>query len=231
MAPSRSVLAVLIAAAIPSFAQEAPKADPCPKPPTAEPGKEPALKGEAGKPGEGRGDRSERPDRKDRPEGPWKPDGMPPWGHRGPPPIPLDKEKLPPEAEADRDRAQRELLRLTPEQRQKVWRAVLAVMNLPEDKRDSLINTEEERRNKVREQIEQAIKDIGVPIPDDRKRRFFRTYFEGRRSIEEQLRKEGDERRAALTRELHERLKKDFGPEPTQQTQQQVEPSLQVQPK
>ena len=43
MAASRPVLAVLIAAAIPAFAQEAPK-EPCPKPPGAEAGKAKRVK-------------------------------------------------------------------------------------------------------------------------------------------------------------------------------------------
>jgi hypothetical protein len=121
------------------------------------------------------------------------------------------KEAPAPEGEAERDRAMRELQRLTPEQRQKVWRAVMAVMNLPEDQQTKLIHTEDERRAKVKEEIERAMKEIGT-VPEERKRKFFWTYFQGRRRIEETLRKEGDERRAVLTKEFHEKLRQDFGP-------------------
>jgi Spy/CpxP family protein refolding chaperone len=102
------------------------------------------------------------------------------------------------------------LQKLTPEQREQIWRAVLAVLNLPEEKRLDLIGKEEERRKKIREQIDQAIKDIGVPIRDDQRRAFFRKFFEGRRAIEEQLRKENDERRKVLLAELYDRLQKEF---------------------
>ena len=118
-----------------------------------------------------------------------------------------------PEAEAEKGRAMRELERLTPEQREKVWKAVMAVMNLPEAEQNKLLTTEEERRAKVKAQFEQTIKDLSLVIPDERRRSFFRIYYGGRRSIEEQLRKESDEKRTALTNEFHEKLKKDFGPE------------------
>lgn len=108
-------------------------------------------------------------------------------------------------------RALAELQKLTPEDRAKIWKALMAVMNLPEDQRAKLINTEEERRAKFREEIDKTLKEIGVTIPDDKKRKFFRSFFEGRRRIEETLRKEGDERRAALLQELNAKLKQDFG--------------------
>lgn len=113
-------------------------------------------------------------------------------------------------------RAMAELQKLTPEDRAKIWKALMAVMNLPEDQRSRLINTEEERRAKVREEIDKTIKEIGVTIPDDRRRKFFRSFFEGRRKIEETLRTEGDQRRAVLVQELHEKLKKEFGTEAVQ---------------
>ncbi len=102
------------------------------------------------------------------------------------------------------------LQKLTPEQRDQIWKAAAAVLNLSEDQREELIGKEEERRKKMREQIDQAIKDIGVPIPDNLRRAFFRKFFEGRRAIEEQLRKESDDRRKVLLGELYDRLKKEF---------------------
>lgn len=103
----------------------------------------------------------------------------------------------------------RELGRLTPEQREQIWKAVVAVLNLPPEERLKLISTEEERRTKLKALFEQAMKDIG-PIPDDRRRAFFHKYYEERRTIEQILLKEADERRQKLLAELHERLKKEF---------------------
>jgi len=186
---SRFALALLISAALPAISQDPTR----PQPPTGEPQRTGAERPE------GPGPRPDGPP----PGGPDKRDGRPDW-HHGPPP------KLGPDAEAERDRAMRELQKLTPEQRERIWKVVTAVLNLPEEKRIEFLSNEEERRKKIKDQIEQAIKDIGVPIPDDRKRAFFHKYFEGRRAIEEQLRKEADERRKVLIGEFQEQLKKDF---------------------
>jgi hypothetical protein len=140
-------------------------------------------------------------------------------------------EKLSPAAEADRERAMRELQRLTPEQREKVWKAVMAVMNLPEDQQTKLIYSEDERRKKAREEIDQKLKELGIPDEKDKKWPFIRAYFHGRRKIEEKLRAESDERRTVLMSELHEKLKNDFGPNAAQQATQQVVPAPESQPK
>jgi len=109
----------------------------------------------------------------------------------------------------------RELQKLSPEQRERIWKVVIAVLNSPEEKRIDFLSNEDERRSKIREQIEQAIKMIGVPIPDDRKRSFFHKYFEGRRAIEERIRKEDEEKRQSYIGQFHEELKKEFGaPQP-----------------
>ncbi len=106
-----------------------------------------------------------------------------------------------------------EIQKLTPEQRSEVWRCVWAVLNLPAEKRQMLLGQDEDRRKRMREQIEQALKDNGIEINDENKRRFFHRYFEERRAIEEKLRKEESERRQTLMRELGEKLKKEFSSE------------------
>ncbi len=107
----------------------------------------------------------------------------------------------------------RELQKLTEEQRKQIWRAVIAVMNLSPEKQAELIGNEEERRKKIKEQIEQVMKEIGVPIADNMKRAFFREYFEGRRAIEGDILKEMELLRAKKLAELKERLKTKFGAE------------------
>lgn len=108
-----------------------------------------------------------------------------------------------------------EIQKLTPEQRAEVWRCVWAVLNLPAEKRQMLLGQDDERRKKMREQIEQALKDNGIELKDENKRQFFRRYFEERRAIEEKLRKDEDERRQTLMREMAEKLKKEFAPPPS----------------
>ena len=116
------------------------------------------------------------------------------------------------------ERALRDLEKLTPEQRHEVWRAVWAVLNLPQEKKQEIIGMDEERRKKMREEIDRTIQAIGVKIPDDQRRKFFHRYFMGRRELEEQVKKEGEERRQVLMKELDEKLKQEFG-----NTQLQVE--------
>jgi hypothetical protein len=116
------------------------------------------------------------------------------------------------------ERALRDLEKLTPEQRAEVWRAVWAVLNLPQEKKQEIIGMDEERRKKMREEIDRTIQAIGVKIPDDQRRKFFHRYFMGRRELEEQVKKEGEERRQVLMKDLDEKLKQEFG-----NTQLQVE--------
>jgi hypothetical protein len=101
----------------------------------------------------------------------------------------------------------RELQKLSPERRADLWKVVWAVLNLPPDKRQMLLGMDEERRNKAREEIDRAIQEIGLQLDEEGKKAFVMRYFEERRQIEETLRKESDEKRRQLVREMRERLK------------------------
>ncbi|MEO6738629.1 MAG: hypothetical protein ABIP20_00145 [Chthoniobacteraceae bacterium] len=115
-----------------------------------------------------------------------------------------------PEADAMRDRAMHELQKLSPEQRADLWKAVWAVINLPPEKRQMLLGVDEERRKQAREEIERALSENGIQLDEERKKQFFRRYFEERRAIEEKLRKESDEKRHQLLGEMRARLKQEF---------------------
>jgi hypothetical protein len=118
-----------------------------------------------------------------------------------------------------KERAMRDLEKLTPEQRNEVWRSVWAVLNLSPEKRQELLGMEDDRRQKVKEEIDKMLQNTGIKVPDDQRRKFFHRYFSGRRAIEEQLKKEGEERRQALMTELEGKLKQEFGSTKTDQTQ------------
>lgn len=203
MARSRSVLTLLVTGALGAGlgAQDTPPQPgqiPPPPPPGAEVRREFPPKPEGDRP---------KPDgeRRERPSGWGPPPGMS-WGRgdkRGP------KEELTPEQM--KERALRDLEKLTPDQRNEVWRAVWAVLNLPVEKRQELIGNEDERRKKVREEVEKMIQNAGIQIPDDQRRKFFHRIFGGRREIEEQLKKEGEERRQVLMKELEGKLRDEFG--------------------
>ncbi len=125
--------------------------------------------------------------------------------HRGSP-----GPSLGPEADAMRERAMRELQKLSPEQRADLWKAVWAVINLPPEKRQSLLGMEEDRRKFAREEIERAMSESGFQFDEEKKKLFVRRYFEERRAIEEKLRKESEEKRRQLLGEMRAKLRQEF---------------------
>ncbi len=115
-----------------------------------------------------------------------------------------------PEADALRERAMRELQKLSPEQRADIWKAVWAVLNLPPEKRQMLFGMDEDRRRLAREEIERTMSDAGLHLDEEKRRRFVGRYFEERRAIEEKLRKETEEKRRQFLGEMRARLKQEF---------------------
>ena len=113
-----------------------------------------------------------------------------------------------------RERAMRELEKLSPERRMEIWRTVWAVLNLPPEKRQTVLGLDDERRKKAREEIIRAIEENGLNLDEERKKAFFNRYFEERRAIEERLRSEMDEKRRQQVREMRERLKTEFSARP-----------------
>jgi len=110
-----------------------------------------------------------------------------------------------------KERAMHELEKLTPEQRFEVWRAVWGVLNLTPEKRQEILGMEDDRRKKVKEEIDAMLQRTGIQVPEDQRRKFFHRYFGGRRTIEEQLKKEGEDRRQALMKDFEDKLKQEFG--------------------
>lgn len=109
-----------------------------------------------------------------------------------------------------RERAMRELQKLSPEQRADIWKAVWAVLNLPPEKRQMVLGMDEDRRKVAREEIERAMSDAGLQLDEEKKKRFVGRYFEERRTIEEKLRKESEEKRRHFLGEMRARLKQEF---------------------
>lgn len=109
-----------------------------------------------------------------------------------------------------RERAMRELQKLSPEQRADLWKAVWTVLNLPSEKRQMLLGMDEERRKLAREEIDHAMSDDGLRLDEEKRKLFVRRYFEERRTIEEKIRKESEEKRRQLLGEMRARLKQEF---------------------
>ena len=106
--------------------------------------------------------------------------------------------------------ARRALEALTPEQRQRFIENLKRWTNLPPEQKKLLGDREGVRRKKIAEETETAINKSGLTIEGERRAHFAKRYAEERRKVEEQLRKEMDEKRQPLLDELVARLKAEF---------------------
>ena len=99
---------------------------------------------------------------------------------------------------------------LTPEQRKRFQENFLRWSNLSPEEKKSLADRETFRRKRIAEDIDAALKEAGLELDADRRELFARRYGEERHKIEEQLRKELDEKRRPLLKEMIARLKAEF---------------------
>jgi hypothetical protein len=99
---------------------------------------------------------------------------------------------------------------LTPEQRQRFKENFLRWSNLSPEEKKSLRDRDELRRKRMNEEIERAVRDAGLTLDAPQRQAFARRYAEERRRIEEQLRRETEEKRKPLVRDMVARLKGEF---------------------
>ena len=82
--------------------------------------------------------------------------------------------------------------------------------NLPPERKKALRDRDEFRRKKMAEDIQAAISESGLQLDKERREQFAKRYVEERRKIEEELRRELDEKRRAQVKEIVGRLKTEF---------------------
>lgn len=99
---------------------------------------------------------------------------------------------------------------LTPEQRQRFQENFLRWSNLSPEEKNALADRMTFRRNKIVEDIDAALKESGLDLDGAQRERFAKRYGEERHLIEEQLRKDMDEKRRPLLREVIAKLKQEF---------------------
>ena len=124
-----------------------------------------------------------------------------PRGKRGPNAGPMSPEF---------QNARRALEALTPEQRQRFIENFKRWSNLPPEEKKALADRESIRRKKIAEEVNQALAESGLDLTDERRMFFAKRYGEERRKVEEQLRKEMEEKRKPLIKEIIARLKEEF---------------------
>lgn len=108
------------------------------------------------------------------------------------------------------ENVRRALDALTPEQRKRFQENFWRWANLSPEEKKALRDREEMRKKVMRQEVEAALKESGLQLDAGQREQFVKRYVEERRKIEEQLRKETNEKRKPLVRDLVGRLKAEF---------------------
>jgi len=108
------------------------------------------------------------------------------------------------------DNVRKALDALTPEQRKRFQENFLRWANLSPEEKKALREREEVRKKIVALEVDTAIKESGLQLDSEHHELFVKRYGEERRKIEEQLRKEMQEKRKPMVKDLIGRLKQEF---------------------
>lgn len=111
-----------------------------------------------------------------------------------------------PEAEKARQAFQQ----MSPEDKERWMKSFKQFAELPPEKKMEIFQRSEFLRKKIREDVEDAIKQSGLNLSDEQKKKFAERYMEERRKLEEELRKEMEELRKPKVQALVEKLKQEF---------------------
>ncbi len=104
---------------------------------------------------------------------------------------------------------------LTPEQRKKFQENFWRWANLSPEEKKALRDREDIRKKAIEQETEAALQQAGLTsLEGERREQFIKRYGEGRRAIEEQLRKEMAEKRKPLVHDLISRLSTEFANDP-----------------
>ncbi len=99
---------------------------------------------------------------------------------------------------------------LTPEQQKRFQENFLRWSNLSPEEKKALADRDGFRRKKMAEGIDAALKEAGLELDAERREIFAKRYGEERHKIEDQLRKDMDEKRQTLLKEVIAKLKAEF---------------------
>jgi hypothetical protein len=110
----------------------------------------------------------------------------------------------------DAEKARQAMQQLTPEERQHFLQRMKEFAELPPEKKKEIFERGEYFRRKMREDVDAAIKESGLNLSDEQKKKFADRYFEERKTIEEELRKQMEEFRKPKLHVLVEKLKQEF---------------------
>jgi hypothetical protein len=110
--------------------------------------------------------------------------------------------------------ARKALEALTPAQRKRFQENFLRWADLTPEEKKALLDREQLRKKIMETEVAAAIQESGLALEGDRREEFIKRYSEERRKIEEQLRREINEKRKPLVRDLIGRLQTEFASPP-----------------
>jgi hypothetical protein len=99
---------------------------------------------------------------------------------------------------------------LTPEQRKRFQDNFAKWANLSPEEKRALRDRDEVRRKRMVQDVERAIQTAGLQLTPEQRAQFAKRYAEERRKLEEQLRKEMEEKRQPGIAAIVARLKEEF---------------------
>jgi len=110
----------------------------------------------------------------------------------------------------DAEKGRQPFQQMSPEQRQRFVETVKQLSELPPERKMEIFQRSEFFRKKMRDEVEGALAQTGLALTDEQKKKFGERYFEERRKIEEDLRKQMEELRKPKLQALTEKLKQEF---------------------
>lgn len=116
------------------------------------------------------------------------------------------KRKMSPEMQNVR----RAIEALSPEQRKRFEENFHKWANLSPEEKKALRDRDEMRRKRMTEDIQEALAKTGLSLTDEQKAQFARRYAEERRKLEEELRREMNEKRQPRLESMVGQLTKEF---------------------
>lgn len=99
---------------------------------------------------------------------------------------------------------------LSPEERQRWMENFRRWQELPQPAKQALLDRQQLFQTRMREDMETALKQSGLELNDEQRKRFVERYAEERRRIEEDLRRQMEEQRRPRVDALIEKLKQEF---------------------
>ena len=110
------------------------------------------------------------------------------------------------------EEAQRRFKQMSPEQRQQLRTNLQRWKNMSMEERQALRVLAEKRRQHLEQNVDEFIKSNGWDLDPETRQILIERFAQERRTIEETLRKEMEEKRRPLIKEMKEKLKAEFAP-------------------